>query len=123
MNAGEPAVWCRLGRRTYVLHADCAELAVMPNHPRHTWRDQFIAWAAEHDRTLRHHQSPATTETPMTVNHDPAKPSTPTSHDIGWNAGYSGDSYPPERETDIAFARGYAAGLIARVQDNAEAAR
>ena len=52
MNAGEPAVWCRLGRRTYVLHADCAEAAVMPNHPRHTWRDQFAAWAARHDRML-----------------------------------------------------------------------
>ncbi|MYE00828.1 MAG: hypothetical protein F4Y03_06035 [Alphaproteobacteria bacterium] len=53
MNAGEPAVWCRLGRQTYVLHADCAGSTVMPNHPHHTWRDQFAAWAAEHDRTLR----------------------------------------------------------------------
>lgn len=61
----------------------------------------------------------------MNVNQDPcrpAKPSAPTSHDIGWNTGYAIEAYPPERETDLAFARGYAAGLIDRVTDNADAA-
>ena len=56
MAVGEPAVWCRLGRRTYVLHAACAERAVVPNHPGHCWRDQFEAWAAEAERRLREMQ-------------------------------------------------------------------
>jgi len=34
----------------------------------------------------------------MTVNKNPchpAKPSVPTSHDIGWNTGYAIEAYPP----------------------------
>lgn len=56
MAAGTPALWCRLGPRTYVLHATCAERAVLPSHPDHSWRDQFEAWAAEAERKLREMQ-------------------------------------------------------------------
>ena len=42
-------------------------------------------------------------------------------HTMGWNAGYTGEAYPCEREADLAYARGYAEGLVARVEDAAEA--
>ena len=62
----------------------------------------------------------------MTVNKNPchpAKPSVPTSHDIGGHTRYALEPYPSERETDLAFARGYASGLVDRITDNADAAR
>ena len=62
----------------------------------------------------------------MTVKQNPcrsAKPSGPTGHDLRWNAGYAIEAYPGERETDLAFARGYASGLVDRITDNADAAR
>ena len=39
--------------------------------------------------------------------------------DQGWRAGYSGEAYPKAHEADVIYAKGYANGLIARVEDAA----